>query len=474
MLVDDLHALNAEADALLATPPSLNSGAWELRMRLQDTATALSNSGEQFSGRMTDVWTQAMSYIDDLGIHANQGQARANEEARRAELAERAGLTLPRVNARHVFGHSQRPGQAPSTSFRSMGEFLQAVRDAFVPGGPGRDDRLKPLAVDGMGTGSGPSGGFAVPEQFSSALLTMAQAMPTALMPRTTIFPITLGDTIQLPVSAETSRANGSRWGGISSTWIAEAAEKPTSFPTMRQLTLSLNELAILVPVSDRLLRSGGSAIEQFVRMAAADELVFRTNETIIRGNGTGQGLGILQGTGLIVVPAESGQTTASVTLGNVNAMYSRLLPQARPSAAWLVNTEVLEQLEAMTVGGPDHVTPVYIPAMGGIPSVAGTPIALSPTPLLKGLPVIECEACSALGTTGDIILAALPWVASLTRAGGVQEDVSMHLWFNYDQTAFRFVLEYDCEPLLSTPITPAYGTAGRTLSAYVALAARP
>jgi hypothetical protein len=46
-----------------------------------------------------------------------------------------------------------------------------------------------------------------------------------------------------------------------------------------------------------------------------------------------------------------------------------------------------------------------------------------------------------------------------------------MHLWFDYDITAFRFIFRLAGHPWLTAPIARRNGT--NTLSAFVALAAR-
>jgi HK97 family phage major capsid protein len=89
----------------------------------------------------------------------------------------------------------------------------------------------------------------------------------------------------------------------------------------------------------------------------------------------------------------------------------------------------------------------------------------------LYGRPVIPLESCSALGDVGDIILCSLGQYLTVTKIGGIRADVSMHLWFDYDMSAFRFVLRMAGAPELSAPISRA--NSSNTLSAFVTLAAR-
>lgn len=54
---------------------------------------------------------------------------------------------------------------------------------------------------------------------------------------------------------------------------------------------------------------------------------------------------------------------------------------------------------------------------------------------------------------------------------GGIDYASSMHLKFDYNQTAFRFVTYFDGQPKLKSAITPYKGN--KTVSPFVALASR-
>ena len=58
-----------------------------------------------------------------------------------------------------------------------------------------------------------------------------------------------------------------------------------------------------------------------------------------------------------------------------------------------------------------------------------------------------------------------------MVKSGGVRSDTSIHLWFDQNATAFRFVLRMSGQPWLSAAIARASGS--NTLSHFVSLAAR-
>jgi HK97 family phage major capsid protein len=98
--------------------------------------------------------------------------------------------------------------------------------------------------------------------------------------------------------------------------------------------------------------------------------------------------------------------------------------------------------------------------------SVAGSPYAT-----LMGRPVVPVQACKTVGDEGDIILTDLTQYLVAVKAGGVKTDVSMHLYFDYGQQAYRFTFRMAGQPWWNSTISPENGT--NTLSATVTLAAR-
>ena len=83
-------------------------------------------------------------------------------------------------------------------------------------------------------------------------------------------------------------------------------------------------------------------------------------------------------------------------------------------------------------------------------------------------------EYCATVGDVGDIILTDLSAYATGLRGGpgrGITAAQSIHLRFDFAETAFRFMFEMDGKPWIAEPITPANGP--NTLSPFVTLQAR-
>lgn len=345
-------------------------------------------------------------------------------------------------------------------SWSDMGEFAKAVFNAS-PAGTYRDPRLDiGAAASGMNRASGADGGFLVPPSFAQQIFERFTGLATNLVPMTDTYTVT-GESLTFNAVNETSRAAGSRWGGVRGYWIAEAAQITSSKPTFRQVKVEPQQVAALIYVTDKLLGSAGPALGQFLSRAAADELAFLASDAIINGTGVGQPKGILNSGCVVSVAKETGQGAATILAENIGKMWARLHPRSKGNAVWLINTECQPQLDNLQVGIGTSGQLVYMPPGG---------LSASPYGTLKGRPVYECESCSALGTVGDIILADLSGYLTGIK-GGIESAISMHLRFDYAETAFRFMYEIDGQPWLVSAITPFKGTS--TLSTFVTLATR-
>ena len=76
-----------------------------------------------------------------------------------------------------------------------------------------------------------------------------------------------------------------------------------------------------------------------------------------------------------------------------------------------------------------------------------------------------------SFSSQGDVMLSDFTYYQSITKAEGVSMDTSMHLYFDADAVALRATFRVDGLPKMSTPVSPAKGSA--TLSPFVQLEAR-
>jgi len=356
-------------------------------------------------------------------------------------------------------GHS-RIEMRDKDKFKSLGEQMAAIMRAGSPGGT-VDPRLYNAAT-GMNETVSSDGGFLVQQDFSTELL--QEVYQTGILAsrcrRITISGNSNG--IKIPGVDETSRAS-TRSGGVLAYWKDEAALKVASRPTFRMIELNLKKLIGLCYATDELL-ADAMALEGYIKQAFVNEFGFQIDDAIINGTGAGQPLGILNSGSLVSVAAETGQDATTIVAENVIKMYSRIFASSRQNAVWFINQNVEPQLFTMSLAVGTGGVPVYMPAGG----LSGQPYGT-----LFGRPVIPIEQAATLGTVGDIIFADLSNGYILAEKGGIQQDMSIHVQFLYDEQVFRFVLRCDGQPVRASALTPYKGGSSYTQSHFIALATR-
>jgi len=343
--------------------------------------------------------------------------------------------------------------------FKSFGEQMMAVYRAACPNGR-VDSRLTTRAASGLSESVPSDGGFLVQQDFVSKLLKRAYNTGVIASKCRKIPLSTNSNGLKINAINETSRANGSRWGGIQTYWENEADQLIGSRPKFRVMDLSLKKLTGLCYVTDELL-TDAAALESVLMQGFAEEFGFKIDDAIINGNGAGQPLGILNSGALVKVAKETGQAAKTITVENIVKMWSRMWGRSRQNAVWLINQDVEPMLYTLSLKIGDGCVPVYMPANG----LAGKPYST-----LFGRPVIPIEQCSSLGTLGDIILADFSQYLLIDK-GGINAASSIHVRFLYDESVFRFIYRVDGQPIWDKALTPYKGSS--SLSPFVALADR-
>lgn len=365
-----------------------------------------------------------------------------------------------------------KPAPGAQGKFTSFGEQLGAIARASAPGVGSTewDRRLVSMFVpgqmaapSGMNEGVPSEGGFLVQMDFASPILETLFA-PGTLLSRVRRVPISANSNgLKIPALDETSRVDGSRYGGIRAYWAAEAGTVTATKPRLREMELSLKKLMGLGYATEELL-ADSTALGALMTRAFTEEIQFKTEDGVVNGDGSGKPLGFLNSGALVTVAKESGQAGATIVTQNILNMFSRLPPRSMTRAVWLVNQDVLPQLFQLTLGSGTAVVLLYRP-----PGVDG-PNVNAPAGTLLGLPVIPVEYCATLGTVGDIVLVDLDQYMMIDK-NGIQQAASMHVRFVYDEMTFRFVYRVDGQPLWRSAVTPFKGSA--TKSPYVTLATR-
>lgn len=451
----------------------------------RERQTALMESSQAIIGRAEaetrDLTTEEQGQIEGL---TNEFDDLERQIGLRERVAtQNATLTAPRgrqTDADPIDGDDSSPAVRPHNSaaprvtprlpaepratargtagFRHFGEFANSVRMASMRGSE-LDARLRNAAVSTYGNeGSGADGGFAVPPDFRTEILSPVfnEDSLLALTDRLQ----SSSNTLTLPTDTTTPWQTT---GGIQSYWTAEAGVKQQSKPALGETTLKLHTLATLIPVTEELLEDS-PAMGAYLNRKAPEKMDFKVSDAIVRGTGVGMPLGFLNSPALVTVAAENAQTADTIVVENLAKMWGRMPVQSRRTAVWLMHPDAEAQLPLMKLGN----MPVYLPPGGVSGNMYGS---------LWGRPVIPHQVAETVGDVGDVMLVDLKQYLTATKTGGgrdsngLKSDVSIHLWFDQDMVAFRFTMRIAGQPWWPAAITQRDGS--NSQSPFVTLAAR-
>lgn len=336
---------------------------------------------------------------------------------------------------------------------------LGACMQAIFAAAQGSPVDVRFLAAASGGNTSDPSlGGFSVGTLLSNFLMQMG-AEASVLLPYCNVIDLGEGvDSIEAPYITDTSRATGSRFGGVRVYRRKEAATVTASQPEEEKFTLSLLDLMGLAYQTDRLMRDA-RAMGAIYATAFRNEFAFVIDNEIVRGSGVGEMQGFVNSPALVTQDKETGQAADTVVMENLSKMWIRMPTRQKGGAVWFYNSEVCPQLDALT-----------IPA-----GTAGLPprfVNYGPDGVLRiyGRPAIELEQASALGDVGDIALVNLSEFVVI-RQGAIEEAMSDHVRFVYGERTFRWTQRINGKTPWRSAVTPFKGS--NTKSPFVVLQAR-
>ncbi|MBW7967568.1 phage major capsid protein [Bradyrhizobium sp. BR 10261] len=337
-----------------------------------------------------------------------------------------------------------------TAGFHNLAEFAVAVRGAAT----GSLDQRLTAAASGYQQNQGTSGeGFLVPTEYreqiwslvfsDSSLLSYCNPEPTS------------SNTISIAKDETTP------WGaaGVQAAWRSEGTQMVATKAAITGTILQLHELYAFVTATDEVL-SDAPRLQNRITVQAARAIQWKASDAVVSGDGNGKPLGFMNSGALVTVNKESGQAASTIVNANVLKMYSRLLRMGGVPM-WLANSDVLPQLGQLTLGN----VPAWLPN--------NQPFAGAPDGgVFLGRSMNFNEHMQSLGTLGDIALVDLSGYALATKAGGgIDFAASIHLFFDQNLTAFRWVFRLGGQPYLTAPVSPAHGS--NTKSHFVTLQAR-
>jgi len=334
--------------------------------------------------------------------------------------------------------------------FKSLAEFASVVRGTAA----GMfDERLNAAGATTYNSGQGSAGeGFLVPPDYAKSiwsiaftdldLVGMAKPEPTS------------SNAVLRPKDESTP------WGavGVQAYWRNEAATMTASKYAVTAELMTLHELYAFTAATNEIL-SDAPMLENRLTYQAGRAISWVSSEAIMWGNGVGKPMGFMNANSLITVAKDTGQATKTITVSNLGNMLARMLAYGG-KPFWIANRDTIPALMQCQLGTYAAFLPINQPLMG-------SPFEYT----LLGFPILFSEHAQTLGTPGDIVLANMDGYYSAIKTGGESYATSMHLYFDVNETAFRWTMRLAGVPTLSAPIQPAKGSTAK--SHFIALAAR-
>jgi HK97 family phage major capsid protein len=319
-------------------------------------------------------------------------------------------------------------------------------------------------AATGMNESVGADGGVFVQKDFASEIVDNGyQEAPFASQVRR--LPLSTGaNGIKVPYVDETSRADGSRHGGIQMYWEGEADEITATKPKFGLMELNTKKIVGAAYLTEEII-ADAAFLGAWVSEAFSQELAFKLDDAFINGNGAGKPLGILQNGAKIEQAKETGQANGTVVANNLTKMFSRLIKRNRASAIWLYNQGCEGQLLGLSFTYGSNSYPALL--LGGTTGDIREEIA---TDRILGRKAYASEHCAALGDAGDVIFTDPKSYIAVDK-GGPKQAVSVHVRFLQDEQVLKFTYRVDGQPARRSALTPFKGSA--TLSTTVVIQQR-
>jgi hypothetical protein len=223
----------------------------------------------------------------DIDAKTAHAVALATEHARFEKMQDdqRAMGTMPRVEpgtdhaARAPWGPDV-PANASAHVQRevrhiALGNFAMAVRAAAL--GQGLADPRLHAAATGAGTQTDSNLGFAVPGEIAPGI-EREMYTATARSSRRVDTRTVTGNAMTFNVIDETSRADGSRGGGVLGYWVDEGTAPTASNTKLARIEMKLRKVGAFGVMTDELL-SDAAALGGELESAFASELIFPGRE---------------------------------------------------------------------------------------------------------------------------------------------------------------------------------------------------
>lgn len=320
----------------------------EKRKKLVETMdsfleTRKSGNAEALSAQDDAAYTAMETEFHQLTDEIHRLERRADIEA---EMKKPVSTPITEKPMNTTAAPEEKKGRASDEYRKAM---LTALRSNF--------HKITDVLQEGVDA----DGGFLVPEEYDSRLITK------------------LTENNIIRSLAHTLTTHGERKINIAATtpaaaWIDEGEAISFGDATFAQVNLDAHKLHVAVKVTEELLYDSAFNLENYIIDEFSKALANAEEDAFLNGNGTGKPLGLLAETGGAEVGVTAASATAITADEIINLVYSLKRPY-RKNAVFILNDATIAQLRklkdgngvyiwqpALTLGEPDKLFgyPVY------------------------------------------------------------------------------------------------------------------
>lgn len=351
--------------------------------------------------------------------------------------------------------------------FRSLGDFMVKLATE----GPNREDtspelkEWREVVKDSQSAGDAATGGTLIPTEYIQQIMERART-DNPIMANATIIPMESGKAT-IPFIDGFDESQGKVMGNGQFYWEGESESFTEVNAVFGTTELNLRKLAAQVRITWELKKFSAISIEPILGRMFEQSLSSALSRGFIRGTGAKMPKGILQDGGHKIEVTKATNQVADTYI------YDNLLSQVAQhytaggdigDGIFIANKTVLPQLGKLSISVGTGGSGIFLANQ----SVQGKPVFS-----LLGLPVNFNGQMPIVGDAGDITLA--DWrggylIGQPSGGGGLETEQSIHLYFNYGDTAFRAITAFDGAPWWPSEYKPPYGD---SQAPFVTIAAR-
>lgn len=343
-------------------------------------------------------------------------------------------------------------GGAADLQVKSLADWAMAVQRGDFK----RIKTVYPESLKSVQEDQGQTGGYMIPPSFSAELV-QAQAAISPLIALCRRFPVQqpAGSWPVLDIFSAPTAGSGNTAlaAGLVSSTIAEGGAYTDRNVNFEIINFRVNKVGDRVNVSDEMM-ADAPALDALLRQVITTHLSQKKERHILRGNGVGQPLGILNAPALInITPG----TNSAFSWVDVTTMLSRFRPSGDPNRVrWVMHRSLLPDLGNLQVASGSAAT--WVQNIG-----TDNPDML---PLMR-YGIYFSEHLPVADNSGDALLVDFG-AYGLWERGDIRIQFSEHAGWNTGEVVWRFDERYDGQPLARAAVTQADPSGTFTTSSFV------